>query len=587
MQRLTRYPLLAARYRRWWLPAYLVVILLLVSILAAACDTEPAPPPPPQPTGTITNVKPATPTAPPSPTPPLHPRGGTLTVRLSSDVTTLNPWLLRGNAEAERVTSLLFDGLTRLDDHLQPQPGLAEKWDVSEDGTSITFQLRRDVTWHDGQPLTAQDVVWSYRTVVGLPSDPQVPSRLRLQDTLSGVEAVEPVSYTVRFTLKRRYSPILVDFALPILPSHILTGTTPDKLADSPFNAAPVGTGPYSFEKRDTGQSLTLKGNEHYYGGWPYIERVAFLVAPNNDVAEGAVREGKLLLAQLPPHSAERLVGEGKGVRGGSFDELGYDFVAFNLREPHPFSDTRLRQAWSLALDKPGLTFQATGGAGDPVWSDVAKVSWAYNPNVPKLGGDPDAARRLLGEAGWADTNGDGIVEKGGKPLQVALYVSSDNAVRRKAAAAMVEPLKRAGIGISVELADFKTAILTRISPTGRAPFDFDVAMLGWTRNGLDPDPFALFHSSQIPTEAAPGLLNFTGFAAPEYDSLAIEARSTYDYARRKELYARMQTLLAEQLPYYFLWAEKFGVVAGPQVKGDIDFASPRFMWNIVDWWIE
>jgi peptide/nickel transport system substrate-binding protein len=111
--------------------------------------------------------------------------------------------------------------------------------------------------------------------------------------------------------------------------------------------------------------------------------------------------------------------------------------------------------------------------------------------------------------------------------------------------------------------------------------------MLGWTRNGVDPDSYALFHSSQIPTEAAPGLLNFTGFAAAEYDELSIEASSTYYFAKRKELYAGMQTIIAEQLPYYFLWAEKFGVVAGPQLKGDIDFSSPRFMWNIVDWWLE
>jgi peptide/nickel transport system substrate-binding protein len=580
----SRYTLRSLRVQR----RCVALVALVMVTLIAGCDFGPGPGPGPQPT--FTRVAPASPTSPPvppSPTPPLHPRAGTLTLRLASDVSTLNPWLARNDKEADKVSSLIFDGLTRLDNHLQPQPALAEKWDVSEDGTSVTFSLRRDVTWHDGQPFTAADVVWSYRTVVGLPSDPEVPSRLRLQDTLSAVEATDPLSYTVRFTLKRRFSPILADFALPILPSHILTGTTPDKLADSPFNAAPIGTGPYSFDSREAGQSITLKANSGYYGGWPYIERVAFIVAPDRGVAESAVREGNLLLAQLSPDAAERLVKEGNGIRGGSFDELGYDFVAFNLRAPRPFSDTRLRQAWALALDKQGLAFQATGGGGDPVWTDVTKVSWAYNAEAPRYGGDPNRARNLLAEAGWRDTNGDGIVEKGGKPLQVSLYVPSNNNVRRKAAEAMVGPLRQAGIGVTVELADFTTAILTRISPTGRTPFDFDVAMLGWTRNGFDPDPYALFHSSQIPTEAAPGLLNFTGFAAAEYDALAIEARSTYDFARRKELYARMQVIIAEQLPYYFLWAEKFGLVAGPSLKGEIDFSSPRYLWNIVDWWIE
>lgn len=584
-----------SRKSRLWLLHFFLSAILLGGFVAG-CDSDKPEPVPPQGTPTLTiPLKPTETSAPPTPTPPLHPRGGTLTVRLTSDVPAFIPWLAKGDTGSDRITSLLFDGLTRLDDHLQPRPGLAESWDVSADGTVITFKLRQGVTWHDGQPFTAEDVVWSYRTVVGLPADPEVPSRLHLQDTLSAVDAVEPFSYTVRFTLKRRYSPILADFALPILPSHILTGTTPDKLTESPFNVAPIGTGPYLYEKREAGQSITLKANERYFGGWPYIERVAFLVAPDNTIAEGALREGNLLLSDLPPESAERLVKEGKGVRGGSYEESGYDFVAFNLRPTRVFSDTRLRRAWALALDKPGLAFGATGGKSNPVWTDIAKISWAYNPEAPRFGGDPEGARRLLAEAGWADTNGDGIVEKNGKPLQVSLYVPANNPTnddvrneqRRKAAAAMVAPLKRAGIGVTVELADFKTAILTRIGPSGRAPFDFDVVMLGWTRNGVDPDPFALFHSSQIPTEAAPGLLNFTGFAAAEYDALAIEARSTYNYARRKELYVRMQTIISEQLPYYFLWAEKFGVAAHPRLKGEINFASPRYLWNIVDWWIE
>ena len=566
----------------------IILIALLVVGLTAGCDSDPEPKPGPEPTVTLTQaVSPTSPPIPATATPPLHPRGGTLTIRLSSDISTLNPWLAKNDKEAEKITPLLFDGLTRLDNRLQPQPSLAERWEISPDGTAVTFYLRRDVAWHDGRPFTAADVVWTYRTVVGLPADPDVPARLRLQDTLSAVEAVDPISYTVRFTLKRRSSPILADLALPILPSHILTGTTPDKLADSPFNAAPVGTGPYAFDGRETGQSVTLKANPRYFGGWPYIERAAFIVAPDASVAEGAVRDGQLLLAQLSPDAAERLVGAGTGIRGGAFNELGYDFIAFNLREPRPFSDTRLRQAWALALDKQGIVFQATGPAGDAVWTDVAKISWAYNPDVPRYGGDPAAARALLASAGWVDANGDGIVEKDGRSLNVSLYVPANNEARRKAAASMVEPLKKAGIGVNVELADFRTAILTRISPTGSTPFDFDVVMLGWTRNGFDPDPYALFHSSQIPTESAPGLLNITGFAAAEYDALALEARSTYDYSRRKELYARMQVIIAEQLPYYFLWAEKFGVVASPKLKGDIDFSSPRFTWNIVDWWIE
>ncbi|HUP27437.1 MAG TPA: ABC transporter substrate-binding protein [Chloroflexia bacterium] len=554
---------------------YASVCVLILALAAGGCNFNPTPV---LPEPTKTPVRTATPTQPP------RAPGGTLTVRMAGDVQSFNPWLTAGNTDSENISGLLFSGLTRLDNHLMPVPDLAESWDVSEDGTSIVFHLRSGVLWHDGKPFTAEDVVWSYKILTGIRTDN--PSQLHILDTVASVDAIDPVTTTVRFKLKRRYSPLLADLSVAILPSHILSGTTPQELAESPFNASPVGTGPFTFEKHTVGESVILKANPRYFGGAPALERVGFLVA-DEPTAVQAIQDGKLLFARLSPGAAEQVVKDTPGSRGGAYDELGYDFVAFNLRAPRPFSDTRLRKAWALALDKPGLAFQATGGGGDPLWSDVNKASWAYNLGVSTLGGNPDEARRLIAEAGWQDTNGDGIVEKAGKPLEVSLFVRPDNAVRRKAAEGMVAPLARVGIRVRVELADFNTALLARISPLSRPPFDFDVALLGWTRRSVDPDPFALFHSSQIPTEAAPGLLNFTGFAAPEYDSLVLEANSTYDFGRRKELYARLQAITAGELPYYFLWAEKFGLVAGPKLKGDIDFSSPRYLWNAAQWYIE
>ena len=401
-----------------------------------------------------------------------------------------------------------------------------------------------------------------------------------------GCGSCDPLSYTVRITLDQRYSPILADLAFPVLPSHILTGTDPSKLADSPFSSKPVGTGPFAYDLRVSGSSITLKANEHYYGGGPLVQQLVFLVG-GNDVAAQAVRDGTLLLSELDPPSAEQLVKEGKGVHGGSYDELGYDFIAFNLRDSDVFSDTRVRQAFSYALDKQGLAFTAAGSGADPVWSDVNKASWAYDVGVPQMNGDPAKARQLLADAGWKDTNGDGIVEKNGKPLQVSLYVRTDNAVRLKAANAMVDPLARVGIRLKVQPADFDTSIRAHISPNSQPPFDFDAAILGWTRTTVDPDFFALFHSSQIPTQAAPDLLNIPGFQAPEFDSLSIQGRSTYDFGQRRDQYTRMQEIVADQLPYYFLWAQKFAVVAGPRLQGDIDFSSPEYMWNINQWWVQ
>ncbi len=555
-----------------WISSLLV---LFIALLLAGCDLQPTPVVPPARTATA---------PPPTPTVPDRPRSGTITIRLAADVQSLNPWFAGFDANSQAVDGTIFSGLTRIDNHLQPQPDLAESWDVSQDGTQLTFHLRHDVQWQDGRPFTAQDVVWSYTMLNRISADNT--SMLHIQEHIKSVEAVDPVSYTVRFTLDQRYSPILADMAFPILPSHILTGTDPAKLADSPFNSKPVGTGPFAYDLRVTGSSITLKANDHYYGGGPLVQQVIFLVGAN-DVAAQAVRDGTLLLSELDPPSAEQLVKENKGVRGGSYDELGYDFIAFNLRDTDVFSDTRVRQAFSYALDKQGLAFTAGGSGADPVWSDVNKASWAYNAGLAQMNADPAKARQLLADAGWKDTNGDGIVEKNGKPLEVSLYVRSDNAVRIKAANAMVDPLSRVGIRLKVQPADFDTSIRAHISPNAQPAFDFDAVILGWTRTTVDPDSFALFHSSQIPTQASPDLLNIPGFQAPEFDSLSIQGRSTYDFGQRHDMYARMQAIVADQLPYYFLWAQKFGVVAGPKLQGDIDFSSPDYLWNINALWVQ
>ena len=220
---LPRFPWLPGARR---LPSFFSLALALV--LLAACDLSFIP----GPNSSTTPTPPSTPRL-PTPTRPPQKPGTLLTIRLTADPPSFNPWLSGMDANAQSVNGLIFDGLTKLDDHLQPQPGLAESWDISQDGTSITFHLRQGVQWHDGKPFTAQDVIWSYGMLAKVPAD--TPAALHIQDTVAAVDAIDPVTYTVRFTLRRRYSPLLADLSTPDPPPAHSVGHRARQAIQQPF----------------------------------------------------------------------------------------------------------------------------------------------------------------------------------------------------------------------------------------------------------------------------------------------------------------------------------------------------------------
>ncbi len=228
----------------------------------------------------------------------------------------------------------------------------------------------------------------------------------------------------------------------------------------------------------------------------------------------------------------------------------------------------------------------ATGGAGVPIWNDINPASWAYDPNAPHLTGDPARARQLLAEAGWTDTDGDGIVDKNGEPLKVDLYVRADDPTRRLAAELMGPPLAAVGISTTVAPVDFNSVIQAKIDPSRTPAFDFHAMIMGWDSQTIDPDDYALFHSSQIRSASNPNGLNYVGYSSPQFDELSRAARSTYDFPQRAALYQQIQQLLGTDLPYYWLWSDQHYMALSRSVHGPIDLASPFYLWNVAQWWI-
>lgn len=490
--------------------------------------------------------------------------GGTLTIRLKAEIPLVNP--LVDELSAQRALRLIFSGLTRLNAAFEVEPDLAKRWETSPNGLIWTFQLRKNLQWHDGTPLTVEDVAYTYRYL--MQGDPISIVEADLQQVVEDVAIVD--EETVRFTLRRAFAPFLADTAVPILPKHIWPG-----LAEARKATVSIGSGPFKLAEHRSGQALILEPNHSYYGGRPYVDRLAIVFTPE-EAALQAVNSGQLTVAEVDFDSLPRVAMD---YSLHAYTEVGYNYVGFNVRGDRLFADKRLRLAWGKAVDKQRLVAEATGGKAQPIWGPVPTSNWAYDAVVSPVARDPEGARKLLAEAGWRDTNGDGTLEKDGRSLSVELFVRADARDRVLAAQMMASQLREVGFDVKVSAADFSTVMAAKRKP----PFDFDAIVMGWDL-GIDPDSYYLFASGQIPSEEKPELLNYGGFKNAEYDRLAIEARTTFDYGKRKALYAKIQALLAEELPYYFLWSERTYVAASPGLKGPINLNSPLFLWNVEKW---
>ena len=549
-----------------------VALGLCILAILAGCALDPAPEPTP---------------TPPPPTPTPLPRGGTLSIRLAADIPELRPWQPRSRGE-EQMIGLLYSGLTHLDAKLQPQPDLATGWLPSADGRSITFTLRSDVTWHDGTPLTADDVVYTLGALRELS-----PTTALLDDLRRVAGVTAPATNTVVLSLTERYAPIFADLATPILPRHLLIGKDIAKLN---FWDAPVGSGPFQMGTRVPGASITLDANARFYRGQPLLDHVAFLVA-NDQVAVEALKDGRLQVAELPWSVGRTITGTLSGMQHGAYAENGYYYLAFNLRNGRPFADLGVRQALAEAIDLEQLVRDVTDGQGIPIVSSAAPGSWADVARPISQTASLDRARVLLDEAGWKLPDGESIRSRNGKAFSAQLFVRGDDERRVHAAEAIAETARAIGLNIVVQRADFASVVLSKYAP----PYDFDLLLGSWSNGAADPsfadyavydpDDFALFDSSQVNQGSADtrATLNVTGFADGAYDNQAAAAHQLYDFGERGNYIRLAQQRLIELKPYLFLWADRISVALSPSVTtldGPVLLDTPMYMGTIERWYL-
>ncbi|MCK4536501.1 MAG: peptide-binding protein [Desulfuromonadales bacterium] len=497
---------------------------------------------------------------------PAH--GDTILMGSIGEPSTLLPVLASDSASSD-INGLVYSGLVRYDKDLQIEGDLAESWEISEDNLTITFKLRKDVTWHDGQPLTADDVMFTYQLYI----DPETPTAYAERyRQVSSAEVVD--SHTFRVHYAKPLATALISWSLAVHPKHLLEG---QDITKNPLARHPVGTGPYRFAKWDVGEKVVLEANPDYYEGQPYIHRVVYRIIPDQSTMFLELQSKGLDYMGLTPLQYTDQTDTPAFRRNFNkyrYLAFGYTYLGYNLRRPM-FQDKRVRQALSHAINKQELIDGVLIGLGQVATSPYKPDTWPYNPDVARYPYDQERARTLLNEAGWIDTDKDGILDRNGEPFAFTIVTNQGNEQRIRTGEIIQRRFHEVGVDVKLRVIEWASFLKEFINPG-----NFDATILGWSVS-LDPDSYNVWHSSKT----NPGELNFINFKNDEVDELLERGRRTLDQAKRKQIYDRFQEILADEQPYTWLYVPDSLPVVARRFRG-IEPAPAGIMYNFHKWWV-
>lgn len=484
----------------------------------------------------------------------------------------VNPLAAQAPAEQD-VASLVFSGLVRLGPDGTPQPDLAERWEITENGQAYVFQLRDGVEWHDGEPFGAEDVVFTYRTI----SDPAFGGDPALAQLMQGVVVTARDELTVEFKLEQPYAPFLSRLTTGILPSHLLKDIDTRELFSAEINTHPVGTGPYRFVQR-TDDRIELQSNATYYLGPPHITTFELRALPGPSGLAEALRSGRIDGALLGPEASAsdvKFFRESGRFETQDLTSATYHGVYFDTRSDL-FNDKTVRSAFWRAVNVQSLIDETADGRGTPANIGIPPESWAA-PDVELPEFEPGAAARALEAAGWV-RGLDSIRQKDGVRLAFALSV-----VNQPQQLAIAENLAKQweaiGAAVTVEPVEPDAYIEQRLLPR-----DFQAALVT-VDPGPDPDLYPLWHSSQI---EPPGR-NLARLSVQALDDDLERARQTTDTQRRRELYtdvARNLVDAAAQIPLFhpqYVYVQRGGVHG---FAASILFTPSMRFSNVNEWYV-
>jgi peptide/nickel transport system substrate-binding protein len=476
-----------------------------------------------------------------------RPDPDTLVMIIESSPTNLDP-RAGIDAQSERIDELLFDDLLTHDDHFNVQPGLAERWEIPDPLTYI-FHLRHGVEFHDGHPLTSRDVKWTLDSLMQGKVHSTKASTYRY---VTGIDA--PDDYTVVFHLAEPSATLLWNLSGPAI-GIVPYGSTDD------MSTHPIGSGPFRFVSAQQDKEVVIERNDHYWGGAPSVARVRFAVVPDTTTRALELRKGSadLEINALTPDMILTLEKE-PSLRMQRAPGTVLAYLAFNLRDPI-LKDVRVRQALAYAIDRRPMIHYLMRDFARPAISVLPPESWAYNGDVPAYAYDPAHAREILDQAGYRPVNG--------IRFHLTMKTSTEESTRL-----LVAVLQRQlhDVGIALDIRTFEFATFFSDVTHGEA----QLYSLRWVGANEDPDIFDyLFHSSKFPPNGA----NRSFYSNPRVDALIDQARRESNQQTRKQLYAEIQRVLADELPYVDLWYYDNVMIANRRVhnlslnpSGNYDF---------------
>jgi len=409
-----------------------------------------------------------------------------------------------------------------------------------------TFHLRDDVRWHDGEPFTANDVLFTYKMLM---DEHTLTVRRPMFEPVRLVRVVDPL--TAQVVYQYPFAPALENWGFSIIPRHAFDKDgdwKPDNdFNSSPFNRNPIGTGPFKFDEWVTDERITLVANDDYFRGKPALDKISWRIIPDNFVLKQTFLVNNLDYYAVQPHEIDLFREEGvedERKRFELFSRLtpAYTYLGYDLRTP-PFDDVRVRRALTYAVDRQALVDHILYGLGEVATGTfVPTIQWAHDPDLEPLPYDPEKARRLLAEAGWTDTDGDGILDKDGRPFSFTITTNNGNDVRMDSMVLIQRYLQEIGIDVETQPIEW-SVFIQRLTERSLPAY-----LLGWSLS-LDPDQYELWHSSQMEKG-----FNVGGYSNPLVDKLLEEGREELNFERRKAMYREIDRIIQEDQPYMFLY---------------------------------